>query len=215
MGALEFDKFVEMNNLYDDIYSLNDFESIKKHFLESEFDEKTSNRLKKYLLEMDKPLAVRSSGLFEDSLLQPFSGVYATYLIPNNHSDILVRYQQLETAIKLVYASIFTESAQAYFDAVSYKIEMEKMAVVIQEVVGHNYNDKYYPSVSGVAQSYNYYPISYMQPEDGFSVAAVGLGMYVVGGENSFRFCPMYPNINAIHKNIFMHSIFQNPISIW
>ncbi|MBT3386062.1 MAG: pyruvate, phosphate dikinase [Prolixibacteraceae bacterium] len=196
LGALEFDKFVEMNNLYDDIYSLNDFESIKKHFLESEFDEKTSNRLKKYLLEMDKPLAVRSSGLFEDSLLQPFSGVYATYLIPNNHSDILVRYQQLETAIKLVYASIFTESAQAYFDAVSYKIEMEKMAVVIQEVVGHNYNDKYYPSVSGVAQSYNYYPISYMQPEDGFSVAAVGLGMYVVGGENSFRFCPMYPNIN-------------------
>ena len=196
LGALEFDNFVEINNLYDDIYSLNDFESIKKHFLESEFDEKTSNRLKKYLLEMDNPLAVRSSGLFEDSLLQPFSGVYATYLIPNNHPDILVRHQQLETAIKLVYASIFTESAQAYFDAVDYKIEMEKMAVVIQEVVGHNYNEKYYPSVSGVAQSYNYYPISYMEPEDGFSVAAVGLGMYVVGGENSFRFCPMYPNIN-------------------
>ncbi len=89
-----------------------------------------------YLEEVTKPLAVRSSGLFEDSLLQPFSGVYATYLIPNNHPDISVRYQQLETAIKLVYASIFTESAQAYFDAVSYKIEEEKMAVVIQEVIG-------------------------------------------------------------------------------
>ena len=95
-----------------------------------------------------------------------------------------------------MYASIFTESAQAYFDAVNYKIEEEKMAVVIQKVIGHDYNGKYYPSVSGVAQSYNYYPISYMEPEDGFSVAAVGLGMYVVGGENSFRFCPNYPHIN-------------------
>jgi hypothetical protein len=134
--------------------------------------------------------------LFEDSLLQPFSGVYATYLIPNNHPDTEVRYNQLETAVKLVYSSIFTESAQAYFEAIHYKIEEEKMAVVIQEVVGQNYNNKYYPTISGVAQSYNYYPISYMQPEDGFSVAAVGLGMYVVGGENSFRFCPKYPNIN-------------------
>ena len=196
LGAYEFDKFIEINNLYDDIYSLNDYDSIRQHFLESEFDEKMKNRLMEYVGEMKQPLAVRSSGLFEDSLLQPFSGVYATYLIPNNHADIEVRYQQLETAIKLVYASIFTDSAQAYFDAVNYKIEEEKMAVVIQEVIGHDYNGKYYPSVSGVAQSFNYYPISYMEPEDGFSVAAVGLGMYVVGGENSFRFCPNYPQIN-------------------
>ncbi|NOR74003.1 MAG: pyruvate, phosphate dikinase [Draconibacterium sp.] len=196
IGAYEFDKFIEINNLYDDIYSLNDYESIRQHFLESEFDEKMKKRLREYLEEMKQPLAVRSSGLFEDSLLQPFSGVYATYLIPNNNTDIEVRYQQLETAIKLVYASIFTDSAQAYFDAVNYKIEEEKMAVVIQEVIGHDYNGKYYPSISGVAQSYNYYPISYMEPEDGFSVAAVGLGTYVVGGENSFRFCPNYPQIN-------------------
>ena len=197
LGALEFDKFVEMNNLYEDIYSLNDFEAIRNHFLESEFDESVKERLNEYLANVTKPLAVRSSGLFEDSLLQPFSGVYATYLIPHNHPDPGVRYQQLETAIKLVYASIFTDSAQSYFDAVNYKIEEEKMAVVIQEVVGHNYNNKYYPSVSGVAQSFNYYPISHMKPEDGFSVAAVGLGMYVAGGENSYRFCPNYPNINS------------------
>ena len=196
LGALEFDKFIEINNLYDDIYSLNDFGSIRAHFLESEFDDKVKRRLREYLEEMQKPLAVRSSGLFEDSLLQPFSGVYATYLIPNNHPDIEVRYQQLETAIKLVYASIFSDSALAYFEAVDYKIEEERMAVIIQELVGHNYNDKYYPTISGVAQSYNYYPISYMKPEDGFSVAAVGLGMYVVGGENSYRFCPEYPTIN-------------------
>lgn len=196
LGANEFDKFVEANNLYDDIYSLNDYASIRQHFLESEFDEKMKKRLYQYLEEMKEPIAVRSSGLFEDSLLQPFSGVYATYLIPNNHTDLEVRYQHLETAIKLVYASIFTDSAQAYFDAVNYKIEEEKMAIVIQELIGRDYNGKYYPNVSGVAQSYNYYPISYMEPEDGFSVAAVGLGMYVVGGENSYRFCPLYPHIN-------------------
>ena len=197
IGALEFDKFVEMNNLYDDIYSLNDYDAIRKHFIDSEFDEPIRQKLIEYLKVMDRPLAVRSSGLFEDSLLQPFSGVYATYLLPNNHEDLMVRYRQLETAIKLVYSSIFTDSAQAYFDAISYKIEEEKMAVVIQEVVGHHYNEKYYPTISGVAQSYNYYPISYMEPDDGFSVAAVGLGMYVVGGENAFRFCPKYPNLNA------------------
>ena len=204
IGALEFDKFVENNNLYDDIYSLNDYESIRQHFLDSEMDEKIKERLMEYLRHMNKPVAVRSSGLFEDSLLQPFSGVYATYLLPNNHPDIQVRYNQLETAVKLVYSSIFTEAAQAYFDAIHYKIEEEKMAVVIQEVVGQNYNNRYYPTISGVAQSYNYYPIAYMQPEDGFSVAAVGLGTYVVGGENSFRFCPRYPGINptTIHDTL-------------
>lgn len=201
IGALEFDKFVEMNNLYDDIYSLNNYDAIRKHFIEAEFDDKIRERLMEYVKRIEKPLAIRSSGLFEDSLLQPFSGVYATYLIPNNHPDIEVRYNQLETAVKLVYASIFTDSAQAYFNAVSYKIEEEKMAVIIQEVVGHEYNEKYYPSISGVAQSYNYYPISYMKPEDGFSVAAVGLGMYVVGGENAFRFCPRYPHINPTSVN--------------
>lgn len=197
IGAYEFDKFVEINNLYDDIYSLNNYEAIRQHFLDSEFDEKIKKKLMAYLNKIKRPLAVRSSGLFEDSLLQPFSGVYATYLIPNNHNDIETRYKQLEMAIKLVYSSIFTESAQAYFDAVNYKIEEEKMAVVIQEVIGHAYNDKYYPTLSGVAQSFNYYPISYMEPDDGFSVAAVGLGMYVVGGENACRFCPKYPHLNS------------------
>lgn len=197
IGAMEFDKFLETNDLFEEIYSTNDYERIKNIILESQFSEELKERLHSYLEKMSKPLAIRSSGLFEDSLTQPFSGVYATYLIPNNHPDIEVRYQQLETAIKLVYASIFTESAMSYFDAVNYKIEEEKMAVIIQEVVGHQYHDHYYPSISGVAQSYNFYPVSYMQPEDGFAVAAIGLGMYVVGGENAYRFCPKYPEINS------------------
>ena len=177
IGAMEFDKFLETNNMFEEIYSSNDYERTKSIFLESQFSEELSNRLLLYLEKMTRPLAIRSSGLFEDSLTQPFSGVYATYLIPNNHPDIRIRHQQLETAIKLVYASIFTESAMSYFDAVNYKIEEEKMAVIIQEVVGHQYNDHYYPSISGVAQSYNFYPVSYMEPEDGFAVSAVGLGM--------------------------------------
>ena len=198
IGASEFDKFLENNNMFDEIYSSNDYERTKTIFLESQFGDELQELLHSYLGKMTRPLAIRSSGLFEDSLMQPFSGVYATYLIPNNHPDIEVRYQQLETAIKLVYASIFTESAMSYFDAVNYKIEEEKMAVIIQEVVGHQYNDHYYPSISGVAQSYNFYPVSYMEPEDGFAVAAIGLGMYVVGGENAYRFCPKYPQINTL-----------------
>ena len=197
IGAMEFDKFLESNDLFDEIYSSSDYERIKTIFIEAQFSEELQDRLYSYLEKMTSPLAIRSSGLFEDSLIQPFSGVYATYLIPNNHPDIQVRQQQLETAIKLVYASIFTESAMSYFDVVNYKIEEEKMAVVIQEVVGHQYGDHYYPSFSGVAQSYNFYPVSYMEPEDGFAVAAVGLGMYVVGGEKAYRFCPKYPQINT------------------
>jgi hypothetical protein len=198
IGTTEFDKFLEANNLYEEIYSINDYDHIRSVFLQSTLSEELREKLFRYLEKMDKPLAIRSSGLFEDSLMQPFSGVYATYLIPNNHPDIFVRYQQLVGTIKLVYASIFTESAVSYFDAVNYKIEEEKMAVIIQEVVGHEYNQRYYPSLSGVAQSYNFYPVSYMEPEDGFAVSAIGLGMYVVGGENAYRFCPKYPTINAM-----------------
>lgn len=197
IGASEFEKFLDINDIFEEIYSSNDYEHIKNIFLESQFSIELTERLHKYLEKMTNPLAIRSSGLFEDSLTQPFSGVYSTYLIPNNHPDIEIRFQQLETAIKLVYASIFTDSAMSYFAAVNYNIEEEKMAVVIQEVVGNQYGDHYYPSISGVAQSYNFYPISYMEPEDGFAVAAIGLGMYVVGGENAYRFCPKYPQINA------------------
>ena len=144
---------------------------------------------------MHKPLAVRSSGLFEDSLSQPFAGVYATYLIPNNHPDIERRISDLETAIKLVYASIFTDSSRAYFQAIGSMIEEEKMGVILQEVVGNECNGKYYPNISGVAQSYNFYPFSYIKPEDGFAVIALGLGAYVVGGEKTHRFCPRFPKL--------------------
>ncbi len=196
IGAIEFDSFLETNDLYDIAYHQTDYSLLKKAFLAAEISPSVKERLLQYVQHMKQPLAIRSSGLFEDSLVRPFSGVYATYLIPNDHPDELVRYEQLLNAVKLIYASVFSDDARAYFRAINYKIEEEKMAVIIQPVVGRRHDDKFYVDISGVAQSYNYYPYSYMHPEDGFAVAAVGLGQAVAGGEKAFRFCPKYPALN-------------------
>ncbi len=204
IGAIEFDNFMESNNLYDVAYHQTDYDLVVETFLTASLSNALNDKLLQYIRQVNRPLAVRSSGLFEDSLLQPFSGVYSTYLIPNSHPDENVRYEQLRTAVKLVYASVFSDDARSYFNAVNYKIEEEKMAVVLQPVVGQNHGQKFYADISGVAQSYNYYPYSYMEPEDSFAVIAVGLGQAVVGGEKAFRFCPKYPalNNNSINDQI-------------
>ena len=204
IGADEFTNFIQRNQLYHKIYVEQQYDSVRELFLQSKFTERLKNQLHKYVEVINEPLAVRSSGLFEDSLLQPFAGVYETFMLPNNHPDVEVRYQQLATAIKLVYASMFSPSARAYFEAVNYKIEEEKMAIIIQKMVGEKAHNRFYPHISGIAQSYNYYPFSYMKPEDGFAVLAIGLGKYVVGGEKAWRFCPKYPNLelNSIQDQI-------------
>ncbi|MDR0983350.1 MAG: pyruvate, phosphate dikinase [Culturomica sp.] len=195
IGVDEYDNFIEINQLIETIYFEKNYSVIKEAFLKGVISASLRNKLYSYLEVMKKPLAVRSSGLLEDSLNQPFAGVYATYLIPNNNPDIEKRLEDLEKAIKLVYASIYTQESRAYFQAVDYVIEEEKMAIIIQEVIGNEYNGKYYPNISGVAQSYNFYPFSYIQPEDGFAVIALGLGSYVVGGEKTCRFSPRYPKL--------------------
>jgi len=195
IGVEEFDLFIEKNDLYDDIYLGQDIEKIKEKFIQSELSTELQDKLKSYLKVIKTPLAIRSSGLFEDSMLQPFAGVYSTYFLPNNSPHFEERFCQLKTAIKLIYASIFSDTARNYFEATKYKIEEERMAVIIQEMVGHQYAHYFYPQISGVAQSYNYYPFAYMQPKDGFSVAAIGMGEQVVGGEKSHRFCPKYPKL--------------------
>lgn len=195
VGTEEYDFFMEENKLtYEELFVISELE-LKKRFTNSKFHPKLKGRLRSLLKKMNKPLAVRSSGLFEDSLLQPFSGIYATYVIPNNHEDIEVRLEQLCYAIKLVYASIYSQDSRNYFEAVDYKVEEEKMAVIIQELVGSESNGKFYAQISGVADSFNYYPFAYMEPEDGFAVLALGLGMYNAGGERSYRFCPKYPKL--------------------
>ncbi|MCD4723581.1 MAG: PEP/pyruvate-binding domain-containing protein, partial [Bacteroidales bacterium] len=187
--------FMERNGLTELILNEKDYSKIKKAFLKSRLTDTLVKRLKMVLIDFKKPIAIRSSGLFEDSLMQPFAGIFETFLLPNSHPDPRVRLQQAMDAIKMVYASVYSEMARGYVEAVHYKIEEEKMAVVIQEVVGNQYDHYFYPHISGSAQSFNYYPVSHMKPEEGFVVAAVGLGKYVVEGEKAFRFSPKYPEI--------------------
>lgn len=191
----EFNKFVEYNNINDLIYSGASYDQIRDAFMYGRMPDDLHDTLRKYVQTMKKPLAVRSSGLFEDSLNQPFAGVYSSYMIPNNNTNEEIRLRELETAVKLVWCSIYTDSARAYFNAINCMIEEEKMAVILQEVVGNERNGRYYPNISGVAQSYNFYPFSYIKPTDGFAVLAIGLGAYVVGGEKTYRFCPKYPKL--------------------
>jgi len=195
VGTDEFEYFLDRNNLREKAVYETDYDTIRRWFLQGKLTDTLIRRLKLVVKNITKPLAIRSSGLFEDSLNQPFAGIFETYLIPNNHPDARVRLDQIMDAIKLVYASVYSPVAKGYIEAVNYRIQQEKMAVVIQEVVGNQFGDVFYPHISGVAQSYNFYPFAHMKPEEGFSVIALGLGRYVVEGEKAFRFAPRYPSL--------------------
>jgi hypothetical protein len=195
IGTDEFEIFMERNNLLHQVLHEKDYSKVRELFLSGELSYELKKKLKIFVRLINKPLAIRSSSIFEDSLLHPFAGVFETYMLPNSHPDFNIRYKQLQDAVKMVYASIFSEQARTYFEAVNFRIEEEKMAVIIQEMVGNYYGEYYYPHISGTAQSYNFYPVSHMEPEDGFAVVATGLGRYVVEGEKSWRFCPKYPNL--------------------
>ncbi|MCK9618523.1 MAG: pyruvate, phosphate dikinase [Lentimicrobiaceae bacterium] len=198
IGTEEFQFFMDRNHLREKVYGEHDFNLICQWFLEGKLTETLIRRLKIFLRLITKPIAVRSSGLFEDSLMQPFAGIFETYLLPNNHPDFNIRVEQLMNAIKLVFASVFSKTARGYIEAIHYKIEEEKMAVVLQEVVGNAFDGYFYPHISGVAQSYNYYPFAHMKPDEGFVVAALGLGKYVVEGEKAYRFSPKYPSTEIL-----------------
>lgn len=142
------------------------------------------------------PLAVRSSSILEDSQMLPFAGLYSTYILPNNHPEPEIRFQQLLDAIRLVYASVFYQSPKQYVKNTDLRIEEEKMAVLIQQLIGESHGDIFYPAISGVAQSYNFYPISYMKPEQGIVSLALGFGKTIVEGEQVYRFSPAYPKMN-------------------
>ena len=198
IGTNEFIRFMDENALhFVKERELGD-EEIKKYFLQADLSSLLKSRLRGILKNYNLPIAVRSSGLFEDSLMQPFAGIFETYLLPNNHPDLDVRLQQVVDAIKMVYASVYSGKAKSYIKAINYKIDEEKMAIVIQEVVGRKHDDLFYPHVSGVAQSYNFYPYGHMKPEEGISVMSFGLGTYVVEGEKAFRYSPRYPTTQLL-----------------
>ncbi len=200
IGTDEFDMFMDRNHLWEKIREEKDYEIIKQAFIQGSLSYTLEKVLKVFLRHVTKPLAIRSSSLFEDSMSQPFSGIFGTYLLPNNSPEFEVRFRHVSEAIKLVFASIYSKSARTYFEAINYKIEREKMAVVIQEVVGNRFENAFYPHISGTAQSYNFYPVAHMTPEDGFAVIALGLGQYVVEGERAFRLSPAYPNLDIISQ---------------
>lgn len=191
-----FEEFLEKNNLQKMAINADNESEIGEKFLSAQLSEKITGDLRELINKIDYPLAVRSSSILEDSQMLPFAGIYSTFILPNNHPDPEIRLSQLLDAIKLVYASVFYQSPKKYINNADLRIEDEKMAVLIQQLIGETHGDIFYPVISGVAQSYNYYPISYMKPEHGVVSMALGFGKSVVEGEQVYRFSPVFPKMN-------------------
>ena len=188
-----FDEFMETNELYPVALGDADDETILRYFLRASLPSRLIEDLMAFFDVVKRPIAVRSSSLLEDSHYQPFAGIYSTYMVPK----IEEKYDMLRTvsdAIKAVYASVFYKDSKAYMTATSNLIDQEKMAIVLQEVVGSRYNDHFYPTMSGVARSLNFYPIGNEKAEDGIANIALGLGKYIVDGGQTLRFSPRHPH---------------------
>ena len=187
-----FDEFMDSNNLYQIALSDVDDDVILKAFLRARLPERLMDDFLTFLDVVRSPIAIRSSSLLEDSHYQPFAGIYSTYMIPylEDKNEML---RMLGDAIKGVYASVYYKDSKAYMQATSNVIDQEKMAVILQEVVGTQYGDRFYPSISGVARSLNYYPIGDEKAEEGTVSLALGLGKYIVDGGLTLRVCPYHP----------------------
>lgn len=190
-----FDEFVTTNGLsYLAKVDATD-EQVADQFLSGTMPVWVSSQLSAYLNCVTQPLAVRSSGLLEDARARGYAGLYKTYFLPNDSEDPISRLDQLIAAVKLVYASTYFQSPKEFSKRVGNRTEQEKMGVIIQEVTGSRYHDYFYPTISGVAQSRNYYPFSKMKPEDGIAAIALGIGLKVVQGTKTVRFSPKNPEL--------------------
>ena len=192
-----FEEFLDDNRLRGFVTRIGDMndQQVLDYFRRARFQHRLRSDLGAFLERMCEPLAIRSSSILEDSVYQPFAGVYATIMLPNNHPSLDVRLAQLLEAIKVVYASTFSETARDYLETTPYRIEEELMAVLIQRLVGSRRGDRFYPTLSGTASSYNFYPFGDMKPEDGVAQVALGLGKSVVEGFEALRFCPRQPQV--------------------
>ena len=207
LGTDVFNEFLEGDGLRDFALNSADENEIARRFVEAKLPAAVRRDLAAFVAAVRYPLAVRSSSLLEDSLYQPFAGIYDTFMLGNDHADADVRLERLETAIKRVYASTFKRAAKQYLAGGPYRLEEEKMAVVLQRVVGGERGKRFYPDLAGVATSYNYYPLLPMRSEDGIAAVVLGLGEMVVSGQPCFRFCPRYP------RNIVQFSSVQDTLS--
>ena len=187
-----FDEFMMNNNLYPIALSDASDEEILKHFLHAQLPDSLIADFFTFFEATKSPIAIRSSSLLEDAHYQPFAGIYSTYMIPYLE-DKYQMLQMLACAIKGVYASVFYRDSKAYMTATSNVIDQEKMAVILQQVVGKNYGDRFYPTMSGVLRSLNYYPIGDETAEEGIASLALGLGKYIVDGGQTLRVCPYHP----------------------
>jgi hypothetical protein len=188
-----FDQFMTENNLLDFALQCEDDAEILEKFLSAPLSAKLQEDLKAYLKQVEYPLAVRSSSLLEDSQYQPFTGVYETFMLGNQSTDPSIRLAELIDAVKRVYASTFSRHAKAYVRATPYRLEEEKMAVIVQQLVGTAHGQRFYPDFSGVVRSHNFYPVPPMTFADGIAAVALGLGRAVVDGGKCLSFCPRYP----------------------
>lgn len=190
-----FESFVTQNRL--EHFATEDYpdDEVTEAFLKADMPEWLTKELEVYLSQINYPLCIRSSSLLEDAHFHPYAGLYETYMIPNNHPQLSVRLRHLITAIKLVYASTYWEDPKAYSRNVSMHPQEESMAVIVQQLAGEEHGEYFYPAISGVAQSYNFYPVSPMKPEEGIARIALGLGKTVVEGEKALRFSPKYPHM--------------------
>ena len=191
-----FDEFMQINNLQQMAVNSTNEQEIVDKFLMSKLPVEITENLRALVKEIDYPLAVRSSNILEDSQILPFAGIYKTYMLPNCAADPSVRLKQLSDAIKQVYASVFLQSSKRYATNADLSIEEGMMAVLIQQLVGEQHDDLFYPVISGTAQTYNYYPYSYMKPEQGVVSLALGLGKAIVDDSLVYSFSPAYPEMN-------------------
>ncbi len=188
-----FEEYMETNNLYPVALSDASNDDILRHFLNASLPARIHEDLYAFIAVARNPLAIRSSSLLEDSHFQPFAGIYSTYMVPNIKESARQMLELLSQAIKCVYASVYYKESKSYMEATQNVITEERMAVVLQEVTGTAYNDRFYPNLSGVARSLNFYPIEPEKPSEGIANIALGLGKHVVEGKPSLRFSPRYP----------------------
>ena len=209
-----FDLFMKQNDLYEAAFSDMRDDQIAHVFQKAELPVQLVGDLRALISQVHTPLAIRSSSMLEDAMFEPFASVYVTKMIPNNQFDTDFRFRRLVEAIKFIYASTYFKNAKNYIQATHHKTADEKMAVIIQEVVGARHDNRFYPHLSGVARSYNFYPLGYAKPGEGVVDLALGLGKIIVDDGIAWSYSPSYPQVNPPY-NFIRELLKQTQTDFW